>query len=62
MRLQPGSGAIIEVSLTLVSDSAIISCGFEHGDTISSRLSILSYKDLMLQCSKERSLDIYLST
>ena len=53
--------AIIEVSLILVSDSAIISGGFEHGVTISSSLSIFLYKDLMLQCSKERSFDINLS-
>ena len=54
--------AIIEVFLILVSDSAIISGGFEHGVTISSSLSIFLYKDLMLQCSKVRSFDINLST
>jgi len=54
--------AIIEVSLILVSVSAIISVGVEHGVTISSSLSIFLYKDLMLQCSKERSFDINLST
>ena len=53
--------AIIEVSLCLASDSAIISGGLEHGVTISSSLSIFLYKDLMLQCSKERSFDINLS-
>jgi len=53
--------AIIEVSLILVSDSAIISGGLEHGVTISSSLSIFLCKDLMLQCSKERSFDINLS-
>ena len=55
------SGAIIEVSLILVSHSAIISGGFEHGATISPSLSVFLYKDLMLQCSKERSFDINVS-
>ena len=51
----------VEVSLILVSDSAIISGGLQHGVTIFSSLSIFLYKDLMLQCSKERSFDINLS-
>ena len=34
----------------------------EHGDTIALSLSIFLYKDLMLQCSKERSFEINLST
>ena len=54
--------AIIEASLILVSDSAIMSGGFEHGVTICSSLSIFLYKDLMLQCSKERSFHMNLST
>jgi len=41
-------------SLILVSDSAIISGGFEYGDTIFSSFSIFLYKDLMLEGNKER--------
>jgi len=58
-------GDIIQVYLNLVSDNAIISGGFEHGDTISSKydfFKVCIYFHTMISCYDVARRDHFTST